>query len=93
MKNRNVLAGLALGAALVTLAAAGPTADRRQDSESAHEFEQLVDELETCRVPTICSLNGPVYGGGADLALASFCSLFELAMLMDKTTSGFPYIR
>lgn len=33
-------------------------------------FEHLTDELERLRPPTICALNGPVYGGGTDLALA-----------------------
>jgi enoyl-CoA hydratase len=34
------------------------------------EFAHLVDRLERLRVPTICALNGGVYGGGTDLALA-----------------------
>jgi enoyl-CoA hydratase len=33
-------------------------------------FAQLVDRLERLRVPTVCALNGGVYGGGTDLALA-----------------------
>ena len=33
-------------------------------------LEQLIDEVENLRVPVICSLNGSVYGGGIDLALA-----------------------
>lgn len=33
-------------------------------------FEALTDRLEACRVPTICRLNGGVYGGSTDLALA-----------------------
>ena len=33
-------------------------------------FEQMVDRLEDLRVPTICALNGSVYGGATDLALA-----------------------
>jgi len=33
-------------------------------------FEALTNRLERCRVPTICRLNGGVYGGSTDLALA-----------------------
>jgi enoyl-CoA hydratase/carnithine racemase len=33
-------------------------------------FERMVDELEDLRIPTICALNGGVYGGATDLALA-----------------------
>ncbi len=33
-------------------------------------FERMVDELEDLKVPTICALNGSVYGGATDLALA-----------------------
>ncbi len=33
-------------------------------------FERMVDRLESLRVPTIAALNGGVYGGATDLALA-----------------------
>ena len=33
-------------------------------------FERMVDKFEDLRVPTICALNGGVYGGATDLALA-----------------------
>lgn len=33
-------------------------------------LEQVIDAVENLRVPVICSLNGSVYGGGIDLALA-----------------------
>ena len=33
-------------------------------------FEAMVNRLETLRVPTICRLQGGVYGGSTDLALA-----------------------
>lgn len=33
-------------------------------------FERMVDRLETLRVPTIAALNGGVYGGATDMALA-----------------------
>src|SRR6266851_133579 len=38
--------------------------------EAGDEFERTVDELEVLRVPTIAALNGSVYGGSTDLALA-----------------------
>ncbi len=34
------------------------------------DFSLMVDELESLRVPTICRLNGGVYGGATDLALS-----------------------
>ncbi len=43
-------------------------ASKRQGGGSG--FETVVDALETLRMPTIAALNGPVYGGGTDLALA-----------------------
>jgi len=39
-----------------------------QSADSA--FEAMVDRLEDLGVPTICRLNGGVYGGATDLALA-----------------------
>jgi len=33
-------------------------------------LELLADRIETLRVPTVCALNGNVYGGATDLALA-----------------------
>lgn len=32
-------------------------------------FEDLLDAIEGCPVPTICAINGSVYGGATDLAL------------------------
>jgi enoyl-CoA hydratase/carnithine racemase len=43
------------------------------DSRPAPEdptLEQVINRVENLRVPVICSLNGSVYGGGIDLALA-----------------------
>lgn len=34
-----------------------------------HRFEELLDVIEGYPLPTICALNGSVYGGGTDLAL------------------------
>jgi enoyl-CoA hydratase len=52
----------------------GALADRlaRKDTgvEDPDSFERTVDRLEALRVPTIAALNGSVYGGATDLALA-----------------------
>lgn len=52
----------------------GALADRlagKEDGEGDRDsFEQTVDRLEALRVPTIAALNGSVYGGATDLALA-----------------------
>jgi len=44
------------------------SANEQQSAGSA--FEVVVDRLEDLAVPTICRLNGGVYGGSTDLALA-----------------------
>jgi enoyl-CoA hydratase len=52
----------------------GALADRLAGNEGRAEdrdaFERTVDRLESLRVPTIAALNGSVYGGATDLALA-----------------------
>jgi enoyl-CoA hydratase len=52
----------------------GALAERLAGKEAPHEdrdaFERMVDRLEGLRVPTIAALNGSVYGGATDLALA-----------------------
>src|SRR6516164_7692184 len=40
------------------------------EGEDRDAFERTVDRLEALRVPTIAALNGSVYGGATDLALA-----------------------
>lgn len=40
------------------------------ETEDGDAFERTVDRLEALRVPTIAALNGSVYGGATDLALA-----------------------
>ena len=35
-----------------------------------HSFETVMDRLEAMRMPTLCALNGGVYGGATDMALA-----------------------
>ena len=56
----------------------GALAERKKDSSTPHDpdaFEKMVDRLEALRVPTIAALNGGVYGGATDLALACDCRL------------------
>ena len=42
----------------------------RTPSGDEIDFETVANRLEACPLPTICRLNGSVYGGGTDLALA-----------------------
>jgi enoyl-CoA hydratase/carnithine racemase len=52
----------------------GALADRLAGKDAPDEdrdaFERMVDRLEGLRIPTIAALNGSVYGGATDLALA-----------------------
>jgi enoyl-CoA hydratase len=49
----------------------GDLAERSPDAPPATDsFEAMVDRLEAVRVPTIARLQGGVYGGATDLALA-----------------------
>ncbi len=45
-------------------------ADNAQEQTAGSAFEVVVNRLEDLAVPTICRLNGGVYGGSTDLALA-----------------------
>jgi enoyl-CoA hydratase len=53
---------------LGSIAARAASAPEQQNAGSA--FEVVVNRLEDLGVPTICRLNGGVYGGSTDLALA-----------------------
>ncbi len=50
----------------------GALAERKTKSseQDPDAFEKTVDRLEALRVPTIAAMNGGVYGGSTDLALA-----------------------
>lgn len=51
----------------------GALAERKDGKERDYDpdaFEKTVNRLENLRVPTIAALNGGVYGGSTDLALA-----------------------
>jgi enoyl-CoA hydratase len=45
-------------------------ADNAEEQTAGSAFEIVVNRLEDLAVPTICRLNGGVYGGSTDLALA-----------------------
>ncbi len=53
----------------------------------------VIDRLEQCRLPIICALNGPVFGGGTDLALACDFRLgvAGIRMLMPAAKFGLHY--
>jgi enoyl-CoA hydratase/carnithine racemase len=58
-------------------------------------FERMCDALEDLRVPTICRLNGSVYGGATDVAL---CCDFRIGvdsceMFMPASRLGLHYYR
>ena len=45
-------------------------AGERKDEGGDNTFEVVMDRIEAMRMPTLCALNGGVYGGATDLALA-----------------------
>ncbi|MFH5925455.1 enoyl-CoA hydratase/isomerase family protein [Roseomonas xinghualingensis] len=61
-----------------------------QDDSS---FGRLADRLEALRVPTICAMNGGVYGGSTDLALACDfrIGVTGMAMFMPAARLGLHY--
>ena len=52
------------------LSALASSASRGVDDYPEVHLQRLCDDVEALRVPTICAINGGVYGGGTDLALA-----------------------
>lgn len=56
-------------------------------------FGRLCDRLEALRVPTICALNGGVYGGATDFALACDIRIGvrHARMMMPPTRLGLEY--
>ena len=44
--------------------------EKEEEQSAGSAFEAVVNRLEDLGVPTICRLNGGVYGGSTDLALA-----------------------
>ncbi|MGC2774422.1 MAG: enoyl-CoA hydratase/isomerase family protein [Bradyrhizobium sp.] len=52
------------------LGSIGTTPDAGPAGHSGPSFEDVVNRLEDLALPTICRINGGVYGGATDLALA-----------------------
>jgi enoyl-CoA hydratase len=71
--------------------AKGLATDGHPGGESS--FADLVDRLEDLRVPTICALQGSVYGGGTDIALACDFRIGArgIRMLMSASRLGVQY--
>ncbi len=47
-----------------------PSGKAARPPDSEDSFEKVMDRLEAMRMPTLCALNGSVYGGATDMALA-----------------------
>jgi len=47
-----------------------PSGKAARPTEGNDSFEKVMDRLEAMRMPTLCALNGGVYGGATDMALA-----------------------
>lgn len=47
-----------------------PSGKGARPPESEDSFEKVMDRVEAMRMPTLCALNGSVYGGATDMALA-----------------------
>ena len=50
-------------------------------SQLDRSFEDMLDRLEAISLPTICALNGSVYGGGTDLAI---CCDFRIGVTQSR---------
>ena len=76
----------------------GALVERNGGTESEADggaFERTVDRLEALRVPTIAALNGGVYGGATDLALACDfrIGVDSAEMFMPAAQRGLHYYR
>jgi enoyl-CoA hydratase len=77
------------------LAARQSSLPQDEEVDDERPFERLTNKLENLRVPTICRLNGSVYGGATDLAL---CCDFRIGvegmeMFMPAARLGLHYYR
>jgi enoyl-CoA hydratase len=55
---------------LGSIPANGQKSADRQTGHKESAFESVMDRIEAMRMPTLCALNGGVYGGATDMALA-----------------------
>jgi enoyl-CoA hydratase/carnithine racemase len=69
--------------------------DRGDQPYTDSAFERMCDALEDLRVPTICRLNGSVYGGATDVALACDfrIGIDSCEMFMPASRLGLHYYR
>lgn len=47
-----------------------PSGKGARPNDGENSWEKIMDRLEAMRMPTLCALNGGVYGGATDMALA-----------------------
>jgi enoyl-CoA hydratase len=62
-------------------------------ADAPQRFEETADALAGCRVPSIASIQGSVYGGAADLALACDfrIGVEHMELLVPAVRLGIPY--
>jgi enoyl-CoA hydratase len=79
--------------ALVERHAENRNGPRDADEPGSDAFASTVDRLEALRVPTIAALNGGVYGGSTDLALACDfrIGVDDMKLLMPAARLGIIY--
>ncbi len=75
--NATVRALILTGSGDKTFCAGASLAELSSGDMDGSFFTRLTDKLAACPLPTICALNGSVYGGGAELAL---CCDFRLGV-------------
>jgi enoyl-CoA hydratase/carnithine racemase len=68
-ESRDVRVLILTGAGETTFCSGASLSQMQSGEMSGAIFETMTDHLVELRVPTVCALNGNVYGGGAELAL------------------------
>ena len=67
-KDETAIALVVTGTGATTFSS-GYTLSALAEGNIDDSFESFLNELEACPLPTVCALNGSVYGGATDLAL------------------------